>query len=85
MIALLRFVCAMIFDVFDRGRKKKRFVRQEMLIFVLVATGSHLDHLETSSKKQIKIDLIQSRNTMIKEIRDELFQTVIQTFQSQAM
>lgn len=96
MIALLRLICKLIFDVHRRGResllcstvnKREKLTSKTLLNLLLfsspVSTAHHLDQLEVSLKNQIQTDLIQSRNTMMKDIRRELAETVINTLRSQ--
>ena len=83
MIALLRLICKLIFDVHRRGREIAIEVLAESSFLSAVSTAHHLDQLEVSLKNQIQNDLIQSRNTMMKDIRRELAETVIDTLRSQ--
>jgi hypothetical protein len=43
----------------------------------------YMDNLEISIKKQIQNELIRSRNSMIKEVRREIFEKITHALRSQ--
>ncbi len=45
----------------------------------------YMDNLDISIKKQIQNELIRSRNSMIKEIRRELFEKITHAMRSQGV
>jgi hypothetical protein len=50
-----------------------------------VGVAQYMDNLDISIKKQIQIELIRSRNSMIKEIRRELFDKITHAMRSQGV
>jgi hypothetical protein len=50
-----------------------------------VGIAHYMDNLEISIKKQIQNELIRSRNSMIKEIRRELFEKMTHAMRSQGV
>ncbi len=53
--------------------------------FVQVGIAHYMDNMEISIKKQIQNELIRSRNSMIKEIRRELFEKMTHAMKSQGV
>lgn len=56
-----------------------------MCSFFKVGIAHYMDSLEISIKKQIQNELIRSRNSMIKEIRRELFEKMTHAMRSQGV
>ncbi len=54
-------------------------------MFILVTIAQCMDNLDISMKKQIQNELIQSRNSMIKEIRREIFDKMTYALKSQGV
>lgn len=52
---------------------------------VLVGIAHYMDNLDPMVKKQIQNELIRSRNSMIKEIRRELFEKMTHAMKSQGV
>lgn len=55
------------------------------LILFLVGIAHYMDNLDISIKKQIQNELARSRNSMIKEIRRELFEKMTFAMRSQGV
>lgn len=53
--------------------------------FCKVIAAHYMDHLDMSMKKQIQNELIRSRNSMIKEIRREIFEKMTYALRSQGV
>jgi len=54
--------------------------------FYLVASIAHyMENLDIEMRKQIQSELIRSRNSMIKEIRREIFDKMTRALKSQGM
>ncbi len=53
--------------------------------FFQVGIAHYMDNLEISIKKQIQNELARSRNSMIKEIRRELFEKMTHAMRSQGV
>jgi len=50
-----------------------------------VGIAQYMENLENSIKKQIQNELIRSRNSMVKEIRRELFEKMTYAMRSQGV
>lgn len=50
-----------------------------------VGIAHYMDNMETPIKKQIQNELVRSRNSMIKEIRRELFEKMTFAMRSQGV
>lgn len=64
------------------------FVSKRLMAFFLlfvVGIAHYMDNLEVSIKKQIQNELTRSRNSMIKEIRRELFEKMTHAMRSQGV
>ncbi len=52
---------------------------------ISVTAAQCMDNLDISMKKQIQNELIRSRNSMIKEIRREIFEKITYALRSQGV
>ena len=52
-------------------------------LFIQVISAHFMENLEISIRKQIQNELIRSRNSMMKEIRREIFEKITHAFRSQ--
>ena len=56
-----------------------------MCVVILVGIAHYMDNLDVSIKKHIQNELTKSRNSMIKEIRRELFEKMTHAMRSQGV
>lgn len=64
---------------------KKKFELCFYFAFLQVIAAHYMDHLDLVMKNQIQNELIRSRNSMIQEIRREIFEKMTFALRSQGV